>query len=107
MRCLPGLALTAALGTALSAHAVSLNPRGTGQVLIYPYYTVNSGFATLLSIVNSTPHGKALKVRFHEGYDGRPVFALDLYLSPFDVWVGEVFDTGASGNDAAVRFARS
>ena len=70
--------------------AVYLNPKGLGQVLTYPYYTANGGNATLLSIVNTTGNGKALKVRFHEGYDGRGVLDFDVYLSPYASWTGEV-----------------
>src|SRR3569832_1884792 len=67
--------LRAAIGIALAtgtyqATAVILSARGTGGVLIYPYYTVNHQ-QTLLSIVTTTEQGKALKVRFREGYDGR------------------------------------
>jgi hypothetical protein len=51
-------------------------------VLIYPYYTVNAGLARCL-LVNTTPAGKALKVRIHEGYNGRDVLDFNLYLSPF------------------------
>ena len=95
-------AIAATLGiAAVPAHAVLLDPRGTGQVLIYPYYTVNAGNGTLLSIVNTTVHGKALKVRFHEGRNGRVVFAFNLYLSPYDVWVGQTFDTSADGSGGA------
>jgi hypothetical protein len=35
-------ALALALAAALDATAVSLNPDGLGQALIYPYYTVRS-----------------------------------------------------------------
>ena len=63
---------TALVATAPSAGAVMLNPRGTSQVLIYPYYTVNHQ-QTLVSVINTTAHGKALKFRFREGYDGRDV----------------------------------
>jgi hypothetical protein len=68
-------------------------------VLIYPYFTVNAGFGTLLSVVNTTNAGKALKVHVREGYDGRGVFDFNVYLSPFDVWVAQIFSTsaGASG----------
>ena len=77
----------AALGLlSTSAMAVMLNPRGTGQVLIYPYYTVNGGNTTLMSVINTTAQGKAMKVRFHEAYNGRTVLNFNLYLSPFDVW---------------------
>lgn len=85
-------------GIASVANAVNLNPDGLGQVLIYPYYTVNSGNNTLLSVVNTTDQGKAVKVRFLEGRNSREVLDFNLYLSPFDVWTAAVFgltDTGA------------
>ena len=84
-------------GIASVANAVNQNPDGLGQVLIYPYYTVNGGNSTLVSIVNTTEFGKAVKVRFVEGYNSREVLDFNLYLSPYDVWTGAVFsltDTG-------------
>jgi len=97
------IAVSAILGATLpSAHAVVLNPHGTGQVLIYPYYTVNAGFGTLLSLVNTKNAGKALKVRIHEGSNGRDVLDFNLYLSPFDVWVAQIFDTSSDGSGGAM-----
>ena len=46
--------LAGAAGIVGSAQAVNINPDGLGQVLIYPYYTVNAGNQTLLSVVNTT-----------------------------------------------------
>src|SRR5258705_13700637 len=95
------IAMAAALGAAASqADAVILSSRGTGQVLIYPYYTVNHQ-KTLVSVINTTAHGKALKLRFREGYDGRDVANFNVYLGPYDAWVGAVFDTGSDGTGAA------
>jgi hypothetical protein len=86
-----GLAFAITLGLgATAAHAVMINPRGTGQVLLYPYYTTNVGQATLISVINATANGKALKLRFHEGYNGRDVLDMNLYLSPHDVWAAVV-----------------
>ena len=65
--------IAGAAGIASVANAVNLNPDGLGQVLIYPYYTVNGGNQTLVSIVNTTEHGKAVKVRFVEGRNSREV----------------------------------
>ena len=97
------LAIAAALSAAVpSAEAVVLNPQGLGQVLIYPYYTVN-GFGTLLSVVNSTQKGKALKVRFREGYNGRYVLDFNLYVSPFDAWTAELYDDGTGLAAIATR----
>lgn len=93
------LALAVSIGLAMSsAHGVMINPRGTGQVLVYPYYTVNAGQATLFSIINSTNNGKAVKIRFHEGYNGRDVYDLNVYLSPMDVWVGQLSASGMGGD---------
>ncbi|QBB70317.1 hypothetical protein ELE36_08045 [Pseudolysobacter antarcticus] len=78
---------------ATNAQAVALNPNGIGQVLLYPYYTVNVGNQTLISVVNTQNAGKVAKVRFREGYNGREVLDFNLYLSPYDVWTATVFDT--------------
>lgn len=72
------------------AQAVSLNPRGLGEVLIYPYYTVNKGQDTLISIGNASQYGKRIGVTIREGMNGRPVLDFHLYLSPFDVWTARV-----------------
>jgi hypothetical protein len=95
------IAIAAALGaTASTAGAVVLNPRGTGQVLIYPYYTVNHQ-QTLVSVINTTEHGKALKIRFREAYDGRDVADCNVYLGPHDSWVGAVADTSDDATGGA------
>jgi hypothetical protein len=87
---LAGLAGVA--GIAATAQAVNINPDGLGQVLIYPYYTVNGGNVTLLSVVNTTENAKAVKVRFNEGLNTREVLDFNLYLSPFDVWTAALFN---------------
>jgi len=83
-------------GISNMANAIYLNPDGLGSVLVYPYYTVNGGNATLISVVNTTSEGKAIKVRFLEAYNSREVLDFNLYMSPFDVWVAAVAPT-ASG----------
>ena len=87
-------------GCAGLANAVDLNPDGLGQVLIYPYYTVNKGQDTLLSVVNTAGVGKAVKVRFLEGYNSREVLDFNLFLSPHDVWTASVAQTSAAGGAA-------
>ncbi|MEO6689222.1 MAG: hypothetical protein ABIS07_04130, partial [Dokdonella sp.] len=85
------------------AHAVYVNDKGTGQVLIFPYYTANGGNDTLFSIVNSTADGKALKVRFHEGYDGRSVLDFNVYLPPHGQWDASV--SSSQGADSLAMLA--
>ncbi len=84
--------LAGAAGIAGTAQAVNLNPDGLGQVLIYPYYTTNSGQQTILSVVNTTDHAKAVKVRFLEGFNSREVLDFNLYLSKWDVWAAALAD---------------
>ena len=87
-------------GFAGLANAVDLNPDGLGQVLIYPYYTVNKSQDSLFTVVNTDPvNGKAVKVRFLEGYNSREVLDFNLFLSPNDVWTGTVNRLG--DDDAA------
>ena len=76
------------------SNAVNVNPDGLGQVLIYPYYTVNADQVTLISVVNTTNDVKAVKVRFLEGRHSQEVLDFNLYLSPFDVWTGAVHPSG-------------
>jgi hypothetical protein len=90
-------ALVGVAGIASLANAQSrmyLNADGLGQVLIYPYYTVNNNQATLVSVVNTTDQTKAVKVRFLEGRNSQEVLDFNLYLSPFDVWTGQITDLG-------------
>lgn len=97
-----GIALAACAGV---AQAVSLNSNGTGQVLVFPYYTVKGNQQTMLSVANTTQVGKVVKVRFREAYNGRAVLDFNLYLSPLDVWTANVFalaDAGVDGDGAAL-----
>jgi len=83
-----------------SAFAVTLSPRGIGQVLIYPYYTVNKSQDTLISVANASDISKAVLVRFREGYNGREVLSFYLFLSPHDVWTASISQTADDGGAA-------
>lgn len=89
-------AVVAALGGVGSAQAVHVNSDGLGQVLIYPYYTVQNGFESYINLVNTTNQVKAVKVRFLEGKNSMEVLDFNLYLSPNDEWSGKI-TTSASG----------
>jgi hypothetical protein len=82
--------LAGAAGIVGSAQAVNINPDGLGQVLIYPYYTVNNNNVTVLSVVNTTDQAKAVKVRFAEGENTREVLDFNLYMSAWDVWTASL-----------------
>ena len=82
-----------AAGMASSASAVNVDANGFGQVLIYPYYSVRQGLDTYISLTNSSNDYKAIRVRFNEGKNGRPVLGFNLYLSPFDTWTAAIVST--------------
>jgi hypothetical protein len=95
-------AVLAGLGAvATTAEAVYRNPDNTGQVLIYPYYTVQAGFTNYISIVNTTSRAKAVKIRFREGKTSAEVEDHNVFLSPNDVYVAIVFASGPNATDPA------
>jgi hypothetical protein len=76
---------------ALPSQAMYLSPQGTGQVLLFPYYTVNSNQSTLLTLVNTTNAAKMLQVKFREGYNSRAVLDFHIFVGPNDSWTATVF----------------
>ena len=85
--------VVAGLGLVGSAHAVNVNPDGLGQVLLYPYYSVQDGYDTYVHVVNTTDSAKAVKVRFLEGKNSQEVLDFNLYLSAKDEWTGVITRT--------------
>jgi hypothetical protein len=97
-------AVLAGLGTAGTAEAVYLSPNQTGQVLVYPYYTVQSAggnsWNTYLSVVNTTSSAKAVKVRILEGKTSSEVLDFNLFLSANDVWTAAIIPADATATSA-------
>ncbi len=93
-------AVLAGLGAAGSAEAVYLSPNNTGQVLIYPYYTVQSAggnaWNTYLSVVNTTSRAKAVKVRVLEGKTSSEVLDFNLFLSANDMWTAAIIPSSSA-----------
>jgi hypothetical protein len=87
------IAATLACAAALSSHGVRIDPSGLGQALIYPYYSARikpdgSYWNFFLSVVNTSPDARAVKVRFREALHGRIALEFNLYLGPGDEWTG-------------------
>lgn len=95
------IAAALALGFVVSspALAVHVDRGGLGQVLIFPYYTVQAvdgnPFNTYLSVVNRAGDAKAMRVRFREGRLGKEVAAFNLFLGPLETWTGAIVPTQA------------
>lgn len=97
-------AVVAGLGVAGTAEAVFISPSKTGQVLVYPYYTVQNngtnGYNTYISVVNTTGDAKAVKVRILEGRTSAEVLDFNLFLSPNDVWTAAIIPSSAADTSA-------
>src|SRR3954447_8332669 len=105
MKLLATAFLLAGISCAQLAPAMTLSPRGTGQLLEFAYYTVNKQQQTLVMVSNTTAHAKVLQVRFHEAYNGRDVLEFRVFLPAHDAWTGTVFslqDAGLTGSGAAI-----
>jgi hypothetical protein len=90
-------------GVAASTQAAMyLNPEGTGQVLLYPYYNAIGTNETSIHIVNTTADAKAVKVRILEYIDSREVLDFNLYLSPYDHFSFTIFKHPEGDNGALV-----
>jgi hypothetical protein len=79
-------------------HGVTLSADGTGDVLLYPLYSVEGGNDTYVSLVNQSDQAKAVRVRFRESMENHQVLSFNLYLAPYDHWAGAV--TTATGGGA-------
>jgi hypothetical protein len=83
---------------ATGAQAVHVDPDGTGQVLIFPYYNVNNNFQTNVHIVNTRNEYKIVKIRFRESGNSQDVLDFNIYMSPYDVWTGVVRNVNGNAN---------
>lgn len=79
--------------TATSAQAVYLSPDQTGEVLIYPFYNVNSDYVTNIAVANTTDDYKIIKIRLRESGDSQDVLDFNVYMSPLDYWAATVFNS--------------
>ena len=94
------VAVLAAIAGVNGAQAVHVNDDGTGQVLLYPYYTVEGGQDTLINLVNTTDDYKAVKIRILESMNSREVLDFNIYMSPRDHWSAAIT---ADGDGAKIR----
>jgi hypothetical protein len=96
------VAASVAGAVAMSAQAnVEVNPEGTGQVLLFPFFNADNGNATNMHVVNTTNAVKAVKVRFLEYKNSHEILDFNLYLSPYDHFAFGVIKN-PNGEGAAV-----
>jgi hypothetical protein len=97
------VAVLAALAGVNGAQAVHVNPDGLGQVLIYPFYSIEGLNDTYINLVNTTDDYKAVKIRFLESMNSKEVLDFNIYLSPRDHWSAVVTTTLGDGITATMR----
>ena len=82
------LALAVAVGVAGLAStansAMYVNADGSGEALIFPFYSGQSNNETYVNVINTTSHYKAVKVRLKEGEGGEETMDLNVYMGPND-----------------------
>lgn len=90
-----GVAVALGALSGVASAAITANAGGVGQINILPYYSVQEGNDTLISITNTdTVNGKAVKVRFRGAEWSDDVFDFQIFLSPGDMWTGAVTKDG-------------
>lgn len=55
-----------------------------GEVLLFPYFALNNGQTTTITVSNSADHVKAVSLMINEGLQGATIRSFHLYLGPRD-----------------------
>lgn len=83
------------LGTSM-ANAIELSHDDRGQLLIAPVYQASEGKSTEIRVVNpSTTHAVKAVVSVRSSANSLEILNFNLYLTPTDVWTGELRNTGS------------
>jgi len=97
------LGLAAAVATATAGYAGLVNAQASGDLAaetklgdlaIVPYYTVMDGYATGVSVINTSTRTQALKIRFRRAEDSMDAMDFNVVLSPEDVYTGFITAAG-------------
>lgn len=70
--------------------ALKLSTNGMGDAVYVPYYTIQNGQTTLLTVTNHSDTPTAARVHFSEALNGQAVLYFHVYLPPQARWVGAV-----------------
>lgn len=93
-----------------SSCAISINPNGTGEVIIVPYFTAHNDLNTYVTVSNTTDVIKAVKVKFNDGIMDIPVMNFNLYLFPWETFaftVAPLSSNYGGRSDGAIFFDES
>ena len=74
-----------------TAATLTVNPSGSGNALVVPYFNTQNGNMTVLHVVNTDQaNGKVAKVRFRSAANSDDILDFQVFLSPGDVWTAAV-----------------
>ena len=90
------LAVAAVLTTGAQAQQ-QVNSKGTGQVLMFPFYNLENNSNTFMHISNNTGDKKAIKVRLMEHRNSETILEFNAYLGPYDVFPIALDADGSNG----------
>lgn len=95
------MALFFVTGTAWSFNEtrhVKIAPEGKGDLLIYPFYLAwPDGWENKITVINtSTTHCVVAKIVFRSWKNSDELLDFLIYLSPTDVWTGNVYHNGTT-----------
>jgi len=81
---------------ASSVNAIEISPDDRGQLLIAPVYQASEGKSTEIRVVNpSKTHAVKTIVSVRSAANSLEILNFNLYLTPTDVWTGELRNTGS------------
>jgi len=93
------VATAAAGSSAIHAQSAQLaGNTGLGDLAIVPYYTVREGYATGVSVINSSDRTQVVKVRLRRGSDSMDALDFNVVLSPQDHFGGYVGTSDADSD---------
>lgn len=84
---------------AVPSYAVELSDNDQGDVIIFPFYTVENDHTTTVNIVNNTDKVKAVKIKFKDRFFDRDVLDFNIYLAPYDEYHFTLDDTISNSSD--------
>jgi|GEM_PF-2092963 len=77
-------------------NAIEISPDDRGQLLIAPVYKASAGKSTEIRVVNpSKTHAVKTVVSVRSSANSLEILNFNLYLTPTDVWTGELRNTGS------------
>lgn len=87
--------LAAGLIFAGSASAeLGIQPNGSGDAVYIPYYTVQDGQTSLLTISNGSDRPTHVKLLVAEALNGQSVLSIGVYMPPRSTWTGALSQSG-------------